>query len=112
MSVKVTIDISSLDSMVTPERLQAVSERLCERVAKDCESLVPKRTGALRETVRFGDDEVSWTQNYATYVYQMPNTATTWTTPGTTSKWFDAACKKYAKDWGDTALDVIKEAFL
>lgn len=42
---------------------------------------------------------------YANYVYNMNDTKTNWSTPGTGSKWFEKTWKKYGKQIAQNAIE-------
>ncbi len=108
MSVKidVTLDLSALDRVASPESVDAAQQLLAERILQHCKPLVPKDTGALRESCSVGDSgkEIAWTVEYAQYVYNMEDV--NWTTSGTCGHWFEAAKSQHLDDW----KQVVEEA--
>ena len=107
VNIDVTIDLSALEGKFDKQAAVNAQQLLAERIQQDCYELVPKDTGALRESRSISDtgDEIAWTEEYAQYVYNM--TDANWTTAGTCGHWFEAAKSQHLHDWET----VVMEAF-
>lgn len=86
-----------------------ILKEFARSILNDSSNLIPYRTGNMwRRTMQAGVKENTdgvyiespvW---YANYVWNMGSN-TNWTTPGTTSKWFQVAVDRY----GDIELDMV-----
>lgn len=99
ININVDIDLSGLERRVSVESINNAQQLLAERIQQHCKPLVPKDTGALRESCTIGDSgkEIAWTVDYAQYVYNMDSA--NFTTSGTCGHWFEAAKAAHLNDW-------------
>lgn len=99
LKIDVTLDLSGIERKLSDEGIGNAQQLLAERIMQHCKPLVPKDTGALRESCSVGDSgkEIAWTVNYAQYVYNMEGV--NWTTSGTCGHWFEAAKSQHLSDW-------------
>lgn len=67
MTVSITYDFSGLDRILG--NIDAAQANLVEMVMQDSSSYVPVRTGSLRGSATAGQQEVTWNEDYAAYVY-------------------------------------------
>lgn len=100
MSASLELHIDLADLFRSVDKAQ---DALCEAVLADSTPLVPKDTGALRDSGRVtGKDEITWSEDYADYVYS-----------GTSSMparpWFEEAKSRYLNDWVDICAKVISD---
>lgn len=109
------VRVTYYPNKATQEKLKKLPTEILKEFARailnDSSNIVPYRTGNMwRRTMQAGVKENTdgvyiespvW---YANYVWNM-GSGTHWTTPGTTSKWFQVAVDRY----GDTELDMVVE---
>lgn len=107
------VRVTYYPNKATQDKLKKLPKEILKEFARsilnDSSNLVPFRTGKMRRrTMQAGVKENSegvyiespvW---YANYVWNM-KPGTHWTTPGTTSQWFQAAMDRY----GDTEFDMV-----
>lgn len=97
----------------TQRKLKTLPSEILREFARailnDSSNIIPFRTGNLwRRTMRAGvkeDSEGVYIESpvwYANYVWNM-GVNTNWTTPGTTSRWFQVAMDRY----GDSEFDMV-----
>lgn len=106
------VRVTYYPNKATQEKLKGLPKTILKDFARsilnDSSNLVPFRTGNMwKRTMNAGVKENSdgvyiespvW---YANYVWEM-KPGTHWTTPGTTSKWFQVAMDRY----GDSELNM------
>lgn len=91
----------------TQNGLKHIPDTILYKVARQTLDLsypmIPKDTKTMsRQTIANGvrggngDFYVKSSPNYASFVWNMPQSTTHWTTPGTGNKWFARALKKYS----------------
>ena len=109
------VRVTYYPNKTTQEKLKKLPTEILREFARailnDSSNIVPFRTGNMwRRTMQAGVKENTdsvyiespvW---YANYVWNM-GVNTNWTTPGTTSRWFQVAVDRY----GDTELDMVVE---
>ena len=109
------VRVTYYPNKTTQEKLKKLPTEILREFARailnDSSNIVPFRTGNMwRRTMQAGVKENTdsvyiespvW---YANYVWNM-GVNTNWTTPGTTSRWFQVAMDRY----GDTELDMVVE---
>ena len=107
------VRVTYYPNQATQDKLKKLPKEILKEFARsilnDSSNLVPFRTGNMwKRTMQAGVKENSdgvyiespvW---YANYVWNM-GVNTNWTTPGTTSRWFQVAMDRY----GDTELEMV-----
>lgn len=107
------VRVTYYPNKTTQEKLKKLPTEILKEFARailnDSSNIVPFRTGNMwRRTMQAGVKENTngvyiespvW---YANYVWNM-GVNTNWTTPGTTSRWFQVAVDRY----GNTELDMV-----
>lgn len=97
MSVEVEFDLSGLEAALS-ERVEAAQKVLVQTVAEDSGRYVPVRTGELKGNVDIGEDSVTWTQDYARYVYNMDHVVSEGNPDGA-PQWFEVAKANHLGEW-------------
>lgn len=68
--IAVDVDLGGLDRILGDAAVEAAQQQFAQGMIEVMEPLVPKRTGHLRDSaVRTGDDEITYTEDYAAEVY-------------------------------------------
>ena len=107
------VRVTYYPNKATQDKLRKLPKEILSEFARailnDSSKLVPFRTGNMwKRTMRAGvkeDSEGVYIESpvwYANYVWNM-GVNTNWTTPGTTSKWFQVAMDRY----GDSEFDMV-----
>lgn len=65
----VEVDLGELDHKIDRAAARRAEGLVAESLLADCEPYVPVRTGALRDSGTVRGNEVSWTEEYASYVH-------------------------------------------
>lgn len=99
MSVEVEFDLSGLDAALS-QRVRAAQRVLVQTVAEDSSRYVPVRTGELQGSAEPGEDSVTWTQDYAKYVYNMDHVVSEGNPEGS-PQWFEVAKANHLGEWED-----------
>lgn len=109
MSIEVEVDISALEEMFSPERMDAANELLTNQVMQSVQSegdnpeggYAPYRTGHLHQSATVtGPDEFTYTEDYASYVYNG-------TSRQAAQPWFENAKADHLADWVVKALEDV-----
>lgn len=78
------VDLSALDAL--DGALEAARREFPEEARDMMEQYVPQRTGALRGHTVVSEDAVDYTEDYASFVHEMPE-GFDYSTPGTSGRW-------------------------
>ena len=88
--VTVEADLAGLERILGDAAVEAAQRQFAQGMIEVMEPLVPKDTGLLRDSaVRTGDDEITYTEEYAAEVYF--GVGRNFTEPGTGALWDERA---------------------
>lgn len=98
-SVNVKIDLSRIEKKFSASQVEKIQYELANKVKKDSEMFVPKRTGHLRGNSYLvsGGKTIRYVISYATYQYHKKYS--NYTTAGTGPRWDMVAKGKYLSSW-------------
>lgn len=108
MPLEIKVDVS-LSEMMSDASLKAAEEAFAQDVADDFAQgapaghFVPRDTGKLQDNVTVSGNEITWTEDYAGYVYNG-------TTKMQGRPWFEQAKGSRMADWEQYAKDAVMEA--
>ena len=104
--VEVDMDLSQLEGIFSASALEAAQEAFANDVADDfaqgapAGSHVPRDTGKMQDNVTVSGEDVTWTEDYAGYVYfgtaKMPG-----------RPWFERAKGERLEAWEGYAADAL-----
>lgn len=90
MAAEVEIDLGDFDALLGSAAMEAAQDEMSHHWRDLMEPHVPKETGALRENVTVDGQEITYTEDYAVYVYNMDENVN-WSTGGTGPHWNESA---------------------
>lgn len=95
--LEVSVDLSGLEAMFSDAAIESAQDAMSRRWRDLVEPHVPMEYGPLREHVEIDGKEITYTEDYADYVYNMDD-GTSWTTGGTSGHWDEAAKAEHLGD--------------
>lgn len=106
MGIKVDDSGLKLDDLIKSSNIERANTLLTERVKETTEPFVPMDHGDLRGNVEIDTDSITYTEEYAGYVYNMDGDIK-WTTKGTSGHWIEPSKQANMHDWEQFASDAI-----
>ena len=106
MPIEVTVDLGPMERAFSDGAMEAAQEAFAQDVADDFAEdapagyYVPRKTGFLQDHVTVSGEEITWTEEYARYVYDG-------TCKMTGRPWFEIAKGIRLADWEQYAADAI-----
>ena len=91
MACEVELDIDQFNERFGAAAMEAVQDAMSRRWRDLMEPRVPREHGPLRENVTIDGQEITYTENYANFVYNMDAQGTNWTIKGTGPHWNEVA---------------------
>ena len=106
MAAETELDLGPLDELFGAAAMEAAQDAMSSRWRDLMEPHVPKETGALREHVTVDGQEITYTEDYAVYVYNMDGDVN-WSTGGTGPHWNESAKAESLGDLEDFVASTI-----
>ena len=106
MPLEIRIDLGPLEQALSDDAMEAAQTAFAQDVADDFAEdapaghLVPRDTGNLQDNVTVNGNEITWTEEYAGYVYHG-------TTKMQGRPWAEQAKGERMEDWEQYAADAI-----
>ena len=100
MSISVEVNVAALDAIASGTAAQMAHKVLFERARADMQEYAPVDTGALRDSVRWTEDTITWPIEYASIVYNMDDSHIhTEKNPLARSHWGEVAKQEHMAEW-------------
>lgn len=100
MSISVEVNVAALDAIASGTAAKMAHKVLFERARADMQEYAPVDTGALRDSVRWTEDTITWPIEYASIVYNMDDSHIhTEKNPLARSHWGEVAKQEHMAEW-------------
>lgn len=107
MGVTVKVSTAGIDKLAGS--LDDIQLAFTNEVKETAEQYVPMEYGDLRGHVTVNQDEITYEEEYAVYVYNMDE-GTNFTTPGTSGFWDEKVKEHHVDELEDFVAQRIQEA--
>lgn len=108
IEVTVETDLSGIERMLGDEAVRSAQALLVQTVLDDCTRYVPVRKGYLQGNTETTEDSITWTEEYAHYVYNLDHVISA-NNPGGQPQWFEHAKRLHLRDWVQVAGAALTE---
>ena len=100
MSIEVDVHVPALDNIASGLAAKMAHKVLFERARADMQEYAPVDTGALKDSVTWTEDTITWPVEYASIVYNMDDShIRKQKNPLARSYWGEVAKQEHIAEW-------------